>query len=219
MQHAPERGSAGIAMKERSSQGIIRSAIDVKLWAEKTPSVEQVRPKHCPCCGAASRPIGGSVVLQGHGTRERQIWGPLSVGASSQVSLIQVRRYRCMRCQTVVTVAPAEVLHKRLYGASVIALALALFGLVYLSPWQTRQRVSPWQVVGDSSHGRWRTLKRWCQAAVQGRLWRSVKGRVAEGPMRQVAHRCASTLAGYALPSPQPVPLVVQVFHGAARAA
>jgi hypothetical protein len=119
----------------------------------------------------------------------------------------------------VVTVAPAGVLHKRLYGASVIALALALFGLVLLSPWQTRQRVSPWQVVGESSSGRWRTLKRWCQAAVEGRLWQSVRGRVAEGPVRQVAHRCASALAGYALPSPQPVPLVVQVFHGAARAA
>jgi hypothetical protein len=206
-------------VKERSSQGIIRSAIDVKLWAQKPPTVEQVRPKHCPCCGAASCPIGGRVVLQGHGTRERQVWGPLSVGASPQVHLIRVRRYRCIRCEAVVTVGPAGVLHKRLYGASVIALALALFGLVLLSPWQTRQRVSPWQVVGASSSGRWKTLKRWCQAAVEGRLWQSVRGRVAEGPVRQVAQRSASVLSGYAQPSPQPVPLVVQVFHGAARAA
>lgn len=206
-------------MKERSSQGIIRSALDVKSWSQKLPSVEQVRPKHCPCCGAASSPIGGRVVLQGHGVRERQVWGPPRVGASPQVQVLQVRRYRCLSCQAVVTVAPAEVLHKRLYGASAIALALALFGLVLLSPWQTRQRVSPWQVVGASAHGRWQTLKRWCRAAVEGRLWQSVRGRVAEGPVRQVAHRCASALSGYAVPSPQPVPLVVQVFHGAARAA
>ena len=117
------------------------------------------------------------------------------------------------------TVTPTEVLHKRLYGAAAIGLALALFGLVLLSAWQSRQQVSPWQVVGASSSGRWRTLKRWCQAALEGRLWQSVRGRVAEGPVRQVAGRCASALAGYALPSLQPQPLVVQVFHGAARAA
>ena len=158
------------------------------------------------------------MVLQGHGGRERQVWGPLSVGAGPQVHLIRVRRYRCTRCGAVVTVAPAEVLHKRLYGASVIALALALFGLLWLSPWEARGRVSPWQVVGASSSGRWRTLKRWCQAVVEGRLWHSVRGRVVAGPVRQVAERVASTLAGYALPSSQPVPLVVQVFDGAARA-
>jgi hypothetical protein len=119
----------------------------------------------------------------------------------------------------VVTVTPAEVMHKRLYGAAVIGLALALFGLVLLAPWQARQQVSPWQVVGATSSGRWRTLKRWCEAAVEGRLWRSVRGRVAEGPVRQVAERCASALAGHALPSSEPQPLVMQVFQGAARAA
>jgi hypothetical protein len=158
------------------------------------------------------------VVVQGHGTRERQLWGPLSVGASAQVHLIRVRRYRCIRCGAVVTVTPSQVLHKRLYGAAVIGLALALFGLVMLTAWQVRQQVSPFQVVGACSSGRWRTLKRWCEAAVEGRLWQSVRGRVAAGPVRQVAGRCASTLAGYVLPSAEPLPLVVQVFHGAARA-
>jgi hypothetical protein len=141
------------------------------------------------------------------------------VGAAPQVHLLRVRRYRCTRCQAVVTVTPAEVMHKRLYSAAVIGLALALFGLALLSPWQARQQVSPWQVVGATSSGRWQTLRRWCEAAVEGRLWQSVRGRVAEGPVRQVAERCASALAGYALPSSQPQPLVVQVFHGAARAA
>jgi hypothetical protein len=205
-------------VKERSRQGIIRSEVDVKLWHEQVPSVEQVRPSHCPCCGAASCPIGGSVVVQGHGTRERQIWGPLSVGAAAQVHVIRVRRYRCIRCRAVVTVTPSQVLHKRMYGAGVIGLALALFGLLLLSAWQARQQVSPWQVVGATSSGRWVTLRRWCEAAVEGRLWQSVHGRVAEGPVRQVAGRCASVLAGYALPSLKPLPLVVQVFHGAARA-
>lgn len=157
-------------------------------------------------------------MLQGHGSRERQVWGPLSVGAPPQVHVLRVRRYRCTRCHAVVTVTPAEVMHKRLYAAAVIGLALALFGLVLLSPWQVRQQVSPWQVVGATSSGRWRTLRRWCEAALEGQLWQSVRGRVAEGPVRQVAERCASALAGYALPSSQPAPLVVQVFHGAARA-
>lgn len=159
------------------------------------------------------------MVLQGHGERDRQVWGPSSVGGEPQVHVLRVRRYRCTRCRAVVTVTPAEVMHKRMYGASVIGLALALFGLVLLSPWQARQQVSPWKVVGASSSERWGTLRRWCEAAQQGRLWQSVQGRVAEGAARQVAGRCASVLAGYALPSSQPVPLVVQVFHGAARAA
>jgi hypothetical protein len=159
------------------------------------------------------------VVLQGHGSRERQLWGPLSVGEAPRVHELRVRRYRCIRCHAVVTVTPAEVLHKRLYGAAAIGLALALFGLFVLSAWQVRKQVSPWQVVGATSSGRWHTLKRWCAAALEGRLWLSVSGRVAEGPVRQVAGRYASVLAGYALPSLTPVPLVVQVFHGAARAA
>jgi hypothetical protein len=41
----------------------------------------------------------------------------------------------------VVTVAPGGVLHKRLYGASVIALALALYGLVALA----ERRALTWQ--------------------------------------------------------------------------
>jgi hypothetical protein len=74
-----------LSVNERSERGIIRSEVDVKLWTEKQPSVEQVRPAGCPSCGAASRPLGGSVVLQGHGTRERQVWEPLSMGGGAQV--------------------------------------------------------------------------------------------------------------------------------------
>jgi hypothetical protein len=163
--------------------------------------------------------VGEAVVLQGHGARERQVWGPSSAGAQPQVHVLRVRRYRCMKCRAVVTVTPAEVLHKRMYGAAVIGFALALFGLLLLSPWETRQQVSPWKVVGASSSGRWGTLRRWCEAAVEGRLWQSVQRRMAEGTPRQVAGQCASVLASYALSSSPPVPLVVQVFHGAARAA
>jgi hypothetical protein len=122
---APQRSP----VKERSSRGILRSGVDVKLWSQRPPSVEQVRPSHCPCCGAASSPIGEAVVLQGHGVRDRQVWGPLSVGGEPQVHVLRVRRYRCTQCRAVVTVTPAEVMHKRMYGAAVIGLALALFGL------------------------------------------------------------------------------------------
>lgn len=37
--------------------------------------------------------MGDAVVLQGHGSRDRQVWGPLSEGAAPQVHVLRVRRY------------------------------------------------------------------------------------------------------------------------------
>ena len=42
----------------------------------RPPSVEEVRPARCPDCGVASKPVGGGVVVQGHGLRTRQLRGP-----------------------------------------------------------------------------------------------------------------------------------------------
>lgn len=93
------------------------------------PSVEVVRPGHCPRCGAASRPLGGPVVLHGHGVRPRQLWGPAEPDARPELMVVKQRRYKCTACGKAVTVGPSEALAGRLYTASAIALALALYGL------------------------------------------------------------------------------------------
>jgi hypothetical protein len=115
-------------------------------------------------------------------------------------------------------VAPAETLTKRLYSAAAIGWAFALYGLSLLSPMAVRQLVSPWSHWGARSAAGWQTLPRWAAAAAEGRLFQSVRPMPEEWPARKVAARAATTLAGHTLPSPEPPPLDVQAFYGAALA-
>jgi hypothetical protein len=127
------------------------------------------------------------------------------------------RRYRCLWCRAVLTVAPAETLTRRLYSAAAIAWALALYGLSLLAPGAVRELVSPWRVVAASSATRWRMLSRWCTAAAGGLFTRLplLTGTSA----RQVAASAAAALSAFAVPVPEPPPMDVLAFHGAARAA
>src|SRR5437870_1379983 len=138
-------------MRTRDTQQVISSRLDVKGWAENSPTADDVRPARCRKCGAASRPIGGGIVLHGHGRRERQAWGPATPDGKPELRETQVRRYKCKRCCGTVTVAPLEVLRKRMYTAAAIGLALALFGLAGLSLREVRERVSPWATMGAAS--------------------------------------------------------------------
>ena len=115
-------------------------------------------------------------------------------------------------------VGPAELLTRRLYTASAIAWALALFSLAMLSPKAIRALVSPMRCTGAASAARWLTLLRWVSAAGEGRLFRCVAMHSVEGGPRRVAERVAATVASYALPCPEPPPLTALVFAGAARA-
>lgn len=130
---------------------------------------------------------------------------------------VSARRYRCIHCRAVLTVAPAETLSRRLYSAAAIAWSLALYGLSLLAPEAVRELVSPWRVVAASSATRWRTLSRWCTAAASGLFTRlpPLTGATA----RQVAAATATGLSAFAVPVPEPPPLDVLAFHGAARAA
>jgi hypothetical protein len=181
-----------------------------------TPSVEQARPAGCPRCKAASRPLGAGVVLQGHGLRERQLWGPLEPDGKPVSTVVKVRRYRCTACGSAVTVGPMEALPGRLYTAPAIALALALSGLHQLASAAVRALMSPMLEVGATSAARWLTLKRWCRVVGTPGLFRGA--RRVEGGARRVAAEAAASLAAHALPSLEPPPLHVQAFLGAARA-
>jgi hypothetical protein len=129
-----------------------------------------------------------------------------------------IRRYRCIACHALTTVVPAETLTKRLYTASAVGWALALFGAATLSVVAIRLLVSPWRLWGATSAARWQTLPRWAGAAAEGRLFPPVRPMPAEWPARKVAARVAATLSACMLPSPEPPPLDAQAFYGAALA-
>lgn len=203
--------------EKRSTRGVLRSEVDVKSWVARTPSVSEARPARCPDCGVASAPVGGGVVVQGHGLRTRQLRGPPAPHETPAVTEVWGRRYRCIRCLAVLMVLPAETLSRRLYSAAAIAWALALYGLSLLAPADVRELVSPWRIVVASSATRWRTLSRWCAAAAAGLFTRlpPLTGATA----RQVAATAAISISAFAVPVLEPPPLDVLAFHGAARAA
>lgn len=204
--------------KGRSKQTIVRSAIDVKTWLARVPSVEEVRPGQCPRCAAASRPVGRGLQIWGHGLRDRQRRGPLEpLGDPVEVTL-RVRRYLCRPCRAVIVVVPLGVVAGRLFAAAAIGLALTLFGVDGLPLSKVRQRVSPWRRVGASAHGSWLAVRRWVRAIREGRLFASVRHSPARFTARQVAERAAMTLGALAPPSLADEAIVQRVFAGAALA-
>jgi hypothetical protein len=150
-------------------------------------------------------------VLHGHGRRERQVWGPATADGPPEVRLTWVQRFLCKLCEAVMTVAPREVLTKRLYSAAAIALALALFGLTGLSLREVRERVSPWPKLGYTAAATWCAVPRWTAAVREGRLF-EVRRPPETWTPRQVAERTATTLAASV---PEPMALVAAAFRGA----
>jgi hypothetical protein len=135
----------------------------VKSWIDAPPSVDAVRPAHCEQCGSASRPVGRSLVVVGHGVRERQLRGPPLPGAVATDLVIWIRRYLCLHCKSTMTVGPPVMAPRRQYSRAAIAWALALLGVVGLRPSEIRRRVSSWHHRVET-YG-WRTLHRWVAAA------------------------------------------------------
>ncbi|RKH56680.1 hypothetical protein D7X96_39065 [Corallococcus interemptor] len=183
--------------------------------------MDSVRPARCPECGAASRPVGGALVLHGHGLRQRQVLGPLEWGDAAQAREVAVRRFRCTACRATCTVGPREVLTRRLYAATAIGLALALFGLLARPVAGVREQVSPWRVVGPGSVGRWCTLAAWVRALPRGGLFRALPPCPEDWSARRVAARAAAALAARAPEAvgPSPPPLHVLAPLGAAHSA
>jgi hypothetical protein len=200
--------------KDRSKTGIIQSAVDVKSWLRRLPSVDEVRPAHCVLCGVASRCPGEALMLWGHGLRERLVYGPLTPDGEPQDAVVRARRFLCRTCHGVLLVVPRGVVAGRRYAGAVIAWALALFGVVGLPPDEVRRRCSPDRVVGYAAAGRWATLRRWARAVRHGRLFACahVRWSAADQTPRQIAARAAQTLAAYAPPTVRDRPVAVQAF-------
>jgi hypothetical protein len=114
------------------------------------------------------------------------------------------------------TVAPQETRSHRLYTASAIGWALALFGVARLPASTVRARTSPWKVLGKAATEGWATLRRWTAAIRTGRLFPCVRVSPADFMARQVAERAATTLAAYVPPTVPGNEITARAFTGAA---
>jgi hypothetical protein len=192
--------------------------VGVKAWLAAVPAVDSVRPGMCPCCGRAGNPPGMQIGIIGHGLRERQQRGPLVASGAPQVVTVQVRRYACM-CGAILMVVPRETLRGRLYTASAVAWAMALFGVERAAPADVRRRTSPWSVVGATAAAGWATLRRWVRAVRALQLLSKVRPMPPDFTDRQVAERAAMTAAAHAPPSMATLAISARAFAGGARAA
>jgi len=189
---------------------LICTAVAIKSWIAQTPSVDEVRPTRCAGCGAASRPVGGRLVVHGQGLLERQVRGVLEVDGEPGVVVIAVRRYECQSCRAVMTVVPAGMLARRQYSASSIALALYLWLALGMSDRTVRARVCAWQVRGRSGRG-WAQLYRWARSAAT--LFRMPRLTSTS----DTALRVLATLRALAPVALTTAPIALQIFSGAAR--
>ncbi len=209
--------SAPSDMKDRSSIRLVRCDIDFKIWMDEVPSVDEVRPASCPCCGRASREPGRGLGLHGHGQRDRQLRGPLECWGPPQIVVITARRYRCQHCSAVIFVVPRGVMRGRLFSAAAIAWALWLFGMQGLPPSRVRAAVSPWQTAGATAAAGWAQLRRWVRDVRQGRLFGGLPS-AAGGGGRAIAERITTALRATAPPSAWDASPEGQLWQGALHA-
>jgi len=127
-----------------------------------------------------------------------------------------MRRYKCQRCDAVITSAPETVQKHKLFSASAIAWALGLFGLLRLSVAEVRKRTSPWQVRGFNVE-RWASLTRWARAVKHGALFGCVRPCLAKFTLRQVSERAAAHIATLCPSLFSTAPPPAPTFYGAAQ--
>jgi hypothetical protein len=121
--------------------------------------------------------------LVGHGLRDRQVRGPRAPLGPPRTITIATRRFLCVECNAVVTVAPRGVARRRHFGAAAIGLALFLFGVLGRTARTVHGAISGWGPGGS----RWRTLGRWADAAGARRLFGCLRCDLTDLDRRRVA--------------------------------
>lgn len=121
--------------------------------------------------------------LVGHGLRDRQVRGPRAATGPPRTVTIAMRRFLCVECGAVVTVAPCGVARRRHFGAAAIGLALFMYGVLGRTARTVQHVISGWGPGGS----RWRTLARWVEAAAARRLFGCLRGDLAGLDRRRVA--------------------------------
>ena len=175
-------------LNEEAVPTLIQNSSPVNSWPKKS-DVEAARPSHCRKCNAGARQ-GDGIRLQGHGLRERQVWGPPGPGADPEVFVAVVRRYRCQDCGATMTVSPKGLARSHRYSLPAIAAALLRWALHRWPATHVRRAISPWQVRGLNPSQCWRSLLRWSRRG--SRLF-GLREPPAEDGMtyRDAAHRVA----------------------------
>lgn len=125
------------------------------------PSVAELRPAFCPCCGQPAHPPGGRLGVVGHGTYQRQVLG-LHPG---EQLVIPVRRYLCRACSSTTAVLPDELHPGRLYCAAAILISL----WATLAQKVAARAVREWFGSPGETAG-WRAVRRWRTTLLVG-LW------------------------------------------------
>ena len=92
------------------------AGLGVEAFEGQVPDVELLRPGACPACGAASRPLGGRLVLHGHGLVERIVL-VVDTAGSRVARRLTLRRYRCVRCGRTCNVGPRGLAPRFRYGS------------------------------------------------------------------------------------------------------
>lgn len=133
--------------------------------------------------------MGGPLRVLGHGGRDRVVMGAVAAGDKPMVVAVSCRRYLCIACGCVMLVVPREVGALRRYTLITIALSLASFG-AGASATRIRARFAP----GETFEEGWPSLRRWCRAVAEGRLFRWIRG-VSELEGRRLAERVSVVIA------------------------
>lgn len=157
--------------------------------AAPPPTADEVRPVHCVACARASRPVGASLVLHGHGGRGRHVMGVVGPGERPASIEIEGRRFACQACGCVMLVVPRDLGPWRRYTLATIALVLA--GVAEGVPVeQLRSRFAP----GSTFEAGWSSPRRWLHAVAAGKLFRWIRG-VSELAGRALAERVVAVIA------------------------
>lgn len=166
----------------------------VNFWQRCLPSVDEARPARCPRCAHAGCAANGELGLWGHGLRPRLVFGVLVPGATAAIHEVLLRRFLCLHCGAVITVGPAEIGARLLYGLVTVALVLARWGSGVPLP-VLRREFAVGQVWGPSGAATWRSVRRWTASAAAGRIWPSVSTMLV-GTRRALALRITWLLGG-----------------------
>jgi hypothetical protein len=183
---------APLVHPHRDTCRFLHLALAVKFWIDQPPDVHAARPPTTPCCGTASAPPGGPLLLHGHGTRERGVRGVLDHDGTPSIHQPLLRRYISTCCGVTCTVGPVDVLPYKRFGAVSIALALGFYGVRRESLQAVRARLNPIPQQGFDDDG-WRAARRWI--ATVAALFTDVRAAPGDWTLRQVAERAAMTVA------------------------
>lgn len=184
---------------------IVHPTLGVKDSLDAAPDIGDVRPPHCPACGAVSLPVGQSIAVVGHGVRRRGLRWKTGLGNQLRNGFIFVRRFRCRRCGVTITVVPSTVEPRRRYARDLIVFLLAVWALEGVPAADVRR------LVCEEPDIDWPQLRRW---AMSIRLPES--RRPGRGPPRRHAGRVARMYAGCAPPETREgLSLAQRAFIGA----